>query len=205
MFFRRKFNLLTVCAAGLLLGACGSAKMVDSWKDPSAGPVEFKKVAVFFLHKDRTVRGIGEEELVRQVNRTVAVPSIGMFQELDPKNVDGIVNHLKSKGFEGAILMRITKVDETVRVSSGIRPAYYLSFTTYYSYLVPGLDYYPGLPPKISKDRKVRIETVVYSLVENKLLWVGTSEMENPESIRDLITRNAPVVAGSLKQGGLLR
>jgi hypothetical protein len=29
--------------------------------------------------------------------------------------------------------------------------------------------------------------------------------MENPESIRDLITRNAPVVAGSLKQGGLLR
>jgi len=195
-----------VCAAGLLLSACGGGtNIVDSWKDPSAGPVEFKKVAVFFLHKDQTVRGIGEEELVRQVKRTVAVPSSALFPQLDAKDIDWIGDQLKSKHFDGAVLMRIVNVDEKITVSPGVRPSFYGSFRSYYNYLVPMLDYYPGLPPKEQKDRKVSVETVVYSLVEDKLLWVGRSETPNPETIRDLITKSAPVVAGSLRQSGLLK
>jgi hypothetical protein len=179
--------------------------MVDSWKDPSAGPVEFKKVAVFFLNEDQTVRGIGEEELVRQVKRTVAVPSIALFPQLDPKDVDRIVDQLKSRSFDGAVLMHIVNVDEKVTVSPGVRPAFYMSFSAYFDYVVPTLAYYPGLPSEERKDRKVKVETVVYSLAESKLLWIGISETDNPETIRDLVVKNAAVVAGSLRQSGLLK
>lgn len=197
-----------IFVAGLLCAACGGGggtNMVDSWKEPSAGPVEFTKVAVFFLHKDRTVRGIGEEEMVRHVKSTAAVPSIALFPDLDRKDVDRITAQLKARKFDGAIVMRILNVDETVTVSPGIRPAYYVSFTSYYNYLVPALDYYPGLPSKEETDRKVTVETVVYSLIENRLIWVGMSETSNPDTIRELITGNAPVVARSLRESGVLR
>jgi hypothetical protein len=207
MILRRMCYLCLVWAASLLLNACagGSAHMVDSWKDPSAGPVEFKKVAVFFLNEDQTVRGIGEEELVRQVKRTVAVPSIALFPQLDPKDVDRIVDQLKSRSFDGAVLMHIVNVDEKVTVSPGVRPAFYMSFSAYFDYVVPTLAYYPGLPSEERKDRKVKVETVVYSLAESKLLWIGISETDNPETIRDLVVKNAAVVAGSLRQSGLLK
>lgn len=207
MILRRMFSLWVMCAAGILLNACagGGTNMVNSWKEPSAGALEFKKVAVFFLHKDQTVRGIGEEELVRQVKRTAAVPSIALFQQLDRKDIELIVDQLKRRGFDGAILMRIADVDEKITVSPGIRPAYYVTFSSYYSYVVPTLEYYSGLPPKESKDRKVKVETVLYSLLQDKMLWIGISESSNPETIRDLVVKNAAVVAGSLKQSGLIK
>ena len=207
MILKGRGTYALLCAGALLLHACagGGTKMVDSWKDPAAGPVEFKKVVVFFLNKDRTVRGIGEEEMVRQVTSTAAVPSIALFPDLDRKDVDRITAQLKDRKFDGAILMRILNVDETVTVSPGIRPAYYVSFASYYNYLVPALDYYPGLPSKEETDRKVTVETVVYSLIENRLIWVGMSETSNPDTIRELITGNAPVVARSLRESGVLR
>jgi len=207
MTLKRMCRLGVVWAAGLLLSACagGGTNMVDSWKDPSAGPIEFKKVAVFFLNEDQTVRGIGEEEMVQQIKRTVAVPSIALFPQLNPKDIDRIVDQLKRRSFDGAVLMHIVNVDEKVTVSPGVRPAYYVSIFSYYNYVVPTLGYYPGLPSKERKDRKVKVETVVYSLAENKLLWIGISETDNPETIRDLVVKNAAVVAGSLRQSGLLK
>ena len=97
MTLKRMCRLGVVWAAGLLLSACagGGTNMVDSWKDPSAGPIEFKKVAVFFLNEDQTVRGIGEEEMVQQIKRTVAVPSIALFPQLNPKDIDRIVDQQK--------------------------------------------------------------------------------------------------------------
>ena len=207
MILKRRGLYWLLWAAVLLLHACagGGTNMVDSWKDPSAGPLEFKKVAVFFLNKDQTVRGIGEEELVRQVKRTVAVPSTALFQKLDRKDIEMIVKELKSRSFDGAILMHIVNVDEKVTVSPGVRPAYYFTFTSYYNYVVPTLEYYSGLPPKEKKDRTVSVETVVYSLLQDKMLWIGISETQNPETIRDLVVKNAAVVAGSLRQSGLLQ
>ena len=49
------------------------------------------------------------------------------------------------------------------------------------------------------------VETVVYSLLQDKMLWIGISETQNPETIRDLVVKNAAVVAGSLRQSGLLQ
>jgi hypothetical protein len=195
-----------LCAAVLLLNGCGgSTHIVESWKDPSSGPIEFKKVVVFFLNKDKTVRGVGEEELVSQIKKTVAVPSIALFPELDRKDTDKIRDQLNSRSFDGAVLMHIVNVDEKITVSPGIRPAYYASFRSYYNYFIPTLGYYPGLPSEERKDRKVSVETVVYSLTEDKLLWIGLTETSNPETLRDLVTDNAAVVAGSLRQSGLLK
>ena len=66
------------------------------------------------------------------------------------------------------------------------------------------LDCYPGLPGE-REGRKVGFVTVLYSLVEDRLVWVGIIETPNPETIRDLVFKNMAVVAGGLRQRGLLK
>ena len=101
-------------AAGLLLltVACGpSTKLTSFWKDPSAGPFKFKKVLVMVISKDETIRRAAEDEVVRQITKTTAVPSYTLFPDTNAKDQDRMKAKIKEDGFDGAIVMRM--VDKT--------------------------------------------------------------------------------------------
>jgi hypothetical protein len=179
-------------------------QIVDSWKDPGAGPIQFKKIVVFFLNRDRTVRGFGEEEMVLQIKRTNAVPSLALFQDLDPKEIEKIREQLKREGFDGAVVMHILSVEEELKRKGGTAAWHYRSFVGYWDYAWP-MVYGIGYPSVVKKDRTARVETVVYSLAEDKLIWAAMSETSNPESIKELVAQVADAVGKSLRDNGLLK
>ena len=204
MLWTKTRGLIILFAVSVLLLSCGSStttNIVQSWKDPAAGPIQFKKVMFFFLEKDRTVRGFAEEEFVRKVKGTAVVPSLALFAEVAPKDVDKIKDQLKAQGFDGGILMRIARVDEVTRQESGSLPTFQRSFGSYYGYW----SYVPGYPGKVEKEKTIRVETVVYALDEDKLVWAGISETENPEGINQLVAQVVDAVARSLREKGLLK
>jgi hypothetical protein len=51
----------------------------------------------------------------------------------------------------------------------------------------------------------MRVETVVYDLGEDKLVWAGISETENPEGVKELVAEVVEAVAKSLREKGLLK
>ena len=206
MLWNKTRGFVILVAVSVLFTSCVSStgtNIVQSWKDPTARPIEFKKVMFFYLEKDRTVRGFAEEEFVRKVKGTTVVPSIALFAEVAPKDVDKMKDQLRAQGFDGGVLMRIARVDEVTRQEPGIHPGFQSSFGDYYGYW---WSYVPaGYSGQMVKERTIRVETVVYALDEDKLVWAGISETENPEGIKDLVAEVIDAVAKSLREKGLLK
>ena len=48
--------------AMILLSSCGSStSILNSWKDPAAGPLEFKKVLVIFITNNQSSKRAAED------------------------------------------------------------------------------------------------------------------------------------------------
>jgi hypothetical protein len=50
----------------------------------------------------------------------------------------------------------------------------------------------------------VAVETLIYSLKDDKLLWAGTSRTTNPDTLSDLVTEVADAVAKQAAKQGLI-
>jgi hypothetical protein len=183
------------------LAACAaSSKISDSWSDPAAGPIKFKKVVVFFFSEEEAIRRAAENELVRQIENTEAVASYTLIPETEFENLGKVEGRLKSGGFDGAIIMRLLGADTEKTWVRGHYPSEYYSFRTYYGY-ARHVAYDPGY---LRTDRVIRVETNVYSIAENKLIWTGISETFNPKNAVSLVDDVARAVANDLEAKGLL-
>jgi hypothetical protein len=56
----------------------------------------------------------------------------------------------------------------------------------------------------VQTDTLVSIETLIYSLNKDKLLWAGTSRTSNPESLSHLVDEVSDAVAREAIQQGLI-
>jgi hypothetical protein len=56
----------------------------------------------------------------------------------------------------------------------------------------------------VQTDEWLTIETLIYSLNQDKLLWAGTSRTTNPEGLQGLITEVANAVSGQVAKQGVV-
>ena len=198
------FRILGIMALFVIvvaLAACAaSSKISDSWSDPAAGPIKFKKVVVFFFSEEEAIRRAAENELVRQIDGAEAVASYTLIPETEFEDLGKVKSRLKSGGFDGAVIMRLLGVDQQKTWVRGHYSNNYYSFDRYYGYSWHAV-YDPGY---LRTDRSARVETNVYSLTENKLIWTGISETFNPKNAVSLVADVARAVANDLKSKGLL-
>ena len=64
-----------------------------------------------------------------------------------------------------------------------------------------GAAYDPGY---LRTDKIVRVETNIYSLAEDKLIWSGVSETFDPSSTGSMVDQIATAAAAELRSRGLL-
>ena len=191
-----------LAGAGVVLSAaCASTSITSSWKDPSAEPLKFDKVLVVFMSANSAIWRPAEDELVRLIERSEAVASYTMFpgdEGLDEARANAQIG---DAGFDRAVVMRIIASDQQISYSPGMAyPAHYSTFYGYYGYGWPTV-YQPGY---LRSDTVVSVETNVYSVRDDKLLWSGVSETFNPNDAVGLVDDVARVVARELERQGLL-
>jgi hypothetical protein len=56
----------------------------------------------------------------------------------------------------------------------------------------------------VQTDTVVSIETLIYSLNKDQLLWAGTSRTSNPEGLSELVDEVADAVAKEVVKQGLI-
>jgi hypothetical protein len=198
----RRTRALPPAVVALTLVACATTTIKESWTDPAAGRLEFRKVLALVLSSDASLRRIGEDELVRQIRRTQAVAAYTVLSAEDYGDVERAKATLRTAGFDGVVTMRLVgKEQRQTWVPGGAYPApSYASFGGYYRYAWPSV-YDPGY---LRTDTIAQVETQVYSLADDKLLWAGLSETVNPSDARSLIDDVARAVAKELKKQGLV-
>jgi len=194
-----------IFGAALCLSACASTTFTSTWKAPDAQRVNpaGKRIAALVISSDKTQQRDAEVYLSNDLTSRGArgVPAHQLIGYGHP-DLDFARAKFKEAGVDGVVVMRVVGHDQTVIVDpGGFSGAAYGSFGSYYSSYGVALSYSTG---SVQTDTVVTVETLVYSLSQDKLLWAGTSRTSNPQGVQSLIYEVADAVAGQMSKQGLI-
>lgn len=203
----RLSHCLSLGFAALLLGACtDSTVFVSTWKAPDVTVIApgNKTVAAVFVSTDESQRRAAEDTLAADLSARGArgIASYAMLPAKQHYNADAARARLKEAGANGVVVMRVVAKDQQVTISPGAPPPprYYGGFGPYWGY---GWDYAYS-QPTVYTDTLVSVETLVYSLDQDKLLWASTSKTTNPKDLATLVTEVAAATVNEMTKQGLL-
>jgi hypothetical protein len=186
-----------------VLTSCLSTKIVDTWRDPAVtiNTASLNKFVVAALLKNQTVRRQVEDQMASLVPGK-AIQSYIEFGIAELKENDDVYNQqLKSKGFDGIVVMRVTSVDSTTRYVQDNYPTYYGSWRRYWRASWSGF-YEPGY---YATDKTYNIEVTVYSLKSDKLVWSGISTAVNPSGSSRVYKNISNEIYSKMKMEGFLQ
>ena len=96
--------------------------------------------------------------------------------------------------------MRLADIEKETSYVPGSSPTYYGGYGRYYGY---GAGYY-GSSGYYTTDKNYYVETTVYSVNPDKLLWTGTTKTINPSKVEKMVNEIADVVTDKMKKEGFL-
>jgi hypothetical protein len=179
-----------VFAAAVLLAGCATTatELVNSWKDPAASGVRFKKVLTVCACKDDGMRRTVEDRLAGAIQGSQPSYSVLSDDQLgDPVRTRAA---LRDGGFDGVVMLKLVSVDKSqtyVPGSAYVVPAGYHTMYGgwgYGGYAGYGAVYDPGY---VREDQLVNFDTNIYRVADEKLLWASRSQTSNPDNINKMI------------------
>ncbi len=196
---KKTFQLIAMIT---LFAGCGSSAHIEkSWRDPevTVDMAKLNKVLVMALLKNETNRRLVEDQLVAML-KGKGVASYNYFATGIPDDKENETKQkLKDDGFDGAIVMCLADVDKDVKYVPGSFnsfPVYYGHFWGYYrnswnNYYQPG--YYENT-------KKYTVETNVYSLKRDKLVWSGITTTVDPQNAEHLMQGVSATIFKQMKK-----
>ncbi len=202
------YTRLLALLAAVLLSGCASSTFSTTWKAPDAKPLEFRghKVVAIVMARDEATRRLGEDRLAQQIaaygaeGRTLysMVPGATAGSEQQTRAA------LEAADVKGAVVMLPILVDREVTVTPAYESETYASlWGGSYGYGM-SLSYSSGREASVSEKTVVYVETLVYSLEQNKLVWGGRSTTTDPDTLADLIQELSKGVVAQLSKEGLV-
>ncbi|HEY6504623.1 MAG TPA: hypothetical protein VIZ28_11660 [Chitinophagaceae bacterium] len=201
---KMKQLMLVVVIAGTIAGCGPSTKIVKSWQEPGASvtAVAPNKVLVVAMVKDEAARRVIEDNLVKRIGST-AVPSYTVITDAMIKEASGdkFSEKLKQDKFTHVVLMRLADVEKETSYVPGTTTGFYGGYGRYYGY---GAGMY-GTSGYYTTDKNYFVESTVYSVEPDKLLWTGTTKTVNPSKLDKTVTEIADVVSDKMRKDGFLK
>jgi hypothetical protein len=203
MSFRIELTALGVAAA--LLTGCATTGFVSTWKAPDAQPLkpEGSKVAAVVMHKNEGSRRAAEDALARAITARggEGIPSYSLLANATPDNEAQAKAAFEKAGVNAVVVMRPTGTRQEISSTTYASP-YYGGYWGggYYGYGWGGA--YGGT--EVRTDTIVSIETLVYSMKQNKLVWAGQSQTTNPTRVDALVTEIIEATVKEMQKQGLL-
>lgn len=191
-----------------LTPAAAKPKFTSTWKAPGAQRASYagKKVVGLVITNDLSLQMSAEEALVRALNAR-GVQGVAAFrliprEELrDPKLAKGWFERTNAAGVVILRLVDLTREKIPSAIVWSDASYYYGSLWSYYPYawgstfeIVPG-----------RTDVRVVVESLVFDIAGNKLLWAGTSETSNPAGAQELVKAIVEEAADRMKKDGLIK
>jgi hypothetical protein len=184
-------HLLIVAAVATL--GCASGGMSRTWTDPSAKGASLSTVAVVCVTRDPDLRRIAEDAAAWQLVGARAVPSYRVLGDIDVGQREVVQAKLRELGFQGALVMRV------VRVNEHMSPATSGGFTYFGSPSGPMYE-----PPRMDADTVVHVVSDLYALRDGRLIWSGVSRTFDPASAHAFMADLSKAVAKSIQKDRLV-
>lgn len=197
-------TLPATIVAVAVLSAAPDFKSV--WKSPDAAKVSFagKKVAALLITQDDSLRVAGEEALVTELTarglQAVATYRIAPKEEL--QSADRARGWFEKANVEGVIALRPVSSDQRISYNDSLwlSPSYN-TFWGYYGYGYSSVVVIGGA----DRDTVITVETLIFSVARNQLMWAGVSETRNPKTLQRFVTDLVKESVKELQKQGLAR
>ena len=195
--------IIAVTAAALLAAA---VTFTSTFKSLDAGAVSFfgKKVAALVISNDDSLRVAGEESLVRELaaRGIQAVASYRIAPKEELRRADTARPWFEKAGVEGVVAVRPVSADTQRSYNSGTWVSTnYATLWGYYGYGWSAV-YVPG---GVQRETLVVVETTVYSLPRDQLLWAAVSETRNPRDLRGFVQELIKESVKEMQKQGLAK
>jgi hypothetical protein len=176
------------------------------WKAPDAASISFAgtKVAALVIDRDDSLRVSGEEALARELSARgmEGVPSYRLVPKEELTSADKARGWFERAGVQGVVAMRVVNDEQRRTYYPGTWSSpYYTSLWGYYGYGW-GAVYDPGYT---RDERIVSLETLIYSVPRDALIWAGVSETRNPKAAGDVVAEVVKEAVKEMRKQGLAR
>jgi hypothetical protein len=194
-----------VGVAALGCSACASTPFVSSWRAPDAEPLQIRgaRVAAVAMIDRVASRRIAEDAIAKELTArgAVGVPMYQIYPDEDPTDEPAARAALEREGYTGLVVFRpVGSRQESTAAPPYSGPAYSMYWGGYFGFGWA----MPWYGPETVGYTLVFVETLVYSLRQNRLVWGGQSTVMNPSGVDRLVHETAVKVAKELERQGLL-
>lgn len=207
-----KIIILTLLLVALEISGCGpTQKITSSWADPEAkskGP--YTKVFVIVLSPNT----IANYDIEAQMANTLISRGFKVVRSTDifpPKfsitkdiTREQLAESIAKRGCDAVLILALLDSKKVESYNPGtvyapVNYGYYGSYYGYYNYYYPVV-YSPGY---YSVDKTFYLETNLYDLASDKLLWSVQSEARNPKDLDSWFKNYSKMLISHLKSKGL--
>lgn len=206
-----KLVFMLAVVGSLGVGCASSTQFVQSWASPDAKPLAFTKVIAIGVDANEGSRRIAEEEICKSIKNpaVVCIPSWSVLPGEAARDTDTAKAKIQEQRFDGAVILRVLGIDKevietpattTVGIGFYQPPGFYHPMYGYYG-TSWGMAYRPG---STRVRRTVRVETNIYSVRDEKLVWSGVSETVNPDNTASMVAAIAGKAGWILRREGLV-
>lgn len=177
-------------------------KFISKWSSPEARGVSFagKKVAAVVMSQDDSLRVSGEEALSQELTARgmQGVAAYRMVPKEELQNAEKAKGWFERASVDGVVVLRPVSAEKerTYTAPTVWAAPYYGTLWGYYGYGW-GAVYTPG---SVREDTVIVVETLIYSVPMNKLLWAAASETKNPKTLQKFITDLVKEAAKEIKK-----
>ena len=193
-------------AVATIASALAAPKFTSVWKTPVAHEVSFagKKVAALVITNDDSLRVSGEEALTRELTgrglQGVATYRIAPKEELT--KAETARPWFEKHAVEGVVALRpVSSEKRTNYTPATWSSPYYGSLWNYYGYGWGSV----YTPARVDKETVVTVETLIFSVPRNALLWAGVSETRDPKNLQAFVQDLVKEAVKELHEQGLAK
>lgn len=197
-------------AAIALAGVAGCASgFVATWKEPLDAPFAFQgeRVAAIVIHPNDDVRRAAENELARELSRQGAqgIAAYMLYQGEPPREELEARRILRDANVDGALVLHpVDSAEELSRPSETETPwytgAHYARFWSYWAHAWEAT----GGASDPETGARVHVETMLYSVEEDALLWAARSESTELSEVGPFMEDLAGAAAAELRKAGFI-
>ncbi len=200
-----KFKIGVLVVVLFVLAGCGATKLVKRWDDEAYTGGPLKKILVLGVFDHEVTRAYFENEFVAGMKDKEAIASFTVMPNLqDMESQEAVVAMVKEVHADAILVVRVVgKSEKDYYVPGRVQwiPNVYASSYNYYS-----RSYRARYLPAFNQyEEAFTIETRVYALSTEKMVWAGRSIILNPSSAEAGIRSLARNVTRDMRRSGILK
>jgi hypothetical protein len=203
-----------IAAGAVALSACGSTSFNTTWKEPNAQPIQVEagdKVLAMVISSNEATRRGAEAALANELTKDgiVGITANSVIPDEAVQDQNKARPYIEKSGAQYAVIMRATGRDKEVSSTPTMAPMYGPGWGGYGGFYGGFYGYGWGAPyayggSTIRTDTIVHVETLVYDLKSDKMIWAGQSSTVNPSKAESMIKELVDEAGKEMRKQGLI-